>query len=215
MSADQLARALEKIVGVTSATPSMTEQLLGIAMGRILEIAEQALAAHRAQAGEAVAQWQPIDGSYFVSSSGLVRDDKGNLMGQWKNQDGYMLVRLNNPRRVARVHRLVAEAFIPNPEGLQVVNHIDCDPANNNAGNLEWCTQAGNLAHSDSLGRMQRDYWKGRRSPNASLTADQVQAIRAEYAAGGTSLSKVAEKFGISKRCAGRVINLEVYCDVQ
>lgn len=176
---------------------------------------ERVAASFAAPVAQAEPEWLPIDGGYFVSSDGLVKDSKGGLLGQWKNQDGYMLVRLNNPRRIERVHRLVAKAFVPNPGAHSVVNHLDSDRANNRAVNLEWCTQAENLAHATSMGRMQRDYWKGKRSPNAFLTDGEVRAIRAEYATGSSSLSKLAEKFGISKRCVGRVVNLEVYRDVQ
>lgn len=51
------------------------------------------------------------------------------------------------------VHRLVAEAFIPNPNGYPVINHIDHDGENNDVSNLEWCTQKRNVQHSMHLMR--------------------------------------------------------------
>ena len=52
------------------------------------------------------------------------------------------------------VHRLVAEAFIDNPNGFSIVNHIDNNPSNNRVENLEWTTQSGNILHAQRQGRM-------------------------------------------------------------
>jgi hypothetical protein len=110
------------------------------------------------------------------------------------------------------VHRLVAKAFIPNPDGKPFVNHIDCCRSNNKAENLEWCTQAENLKHSELLGRMRRGVsLKGKRSLRAKLSDDQADQIRSEYAAGGVSLEKLALKHGTSKRTAHRIVNLHTY----
>lgn len=170
-----------------------------------------------------MSEWQPIEiwkpvvdagGRYFVSSLGRVMASNGRILKQWASDQGYMLVRLSRPRVVARVHRLVAEAFVPNPDGKPSVNHIDCNRSSNAAVNLEWCTQEENLRYADSLGRMQRDYWTGRRSPNAALSDEQVVAIRNAYAEGGSSWASLASRFGISKRAVGRLINRETYSDV-
>lgn len=156
--------------------------------------------------------WQKIDNQYAVSRCGQVKDYlKDRILGQWKNDQGYMLVRLNNPRRVARVHRLIASAFCLNPFGYPYVNHIDCVRSNNNADNLEWCTQWQNLNHSRKLGRMQEKYWKGKRSPNASLTDVQVEEIKNKYADGNISWEKLGKEYGVSKRTIGRILNEETY----
>jgi hypothetical protein len=57
-------------------------------------------------------------------------------------------------KRSVFVHRLIAEAFIPNPESKPFVNHIDSDGLNNHVTNLEWCTHKENVIHSQLKGRM-------------------------------------------------------------
>lgn len=71
------------------------------------------------------------------------------------NTAGYASVRL--PDKNHLVHRLVAEAFIPNPENKPQVNHKDGNKRNNNVNNLEWVTQAENIAHALSHGLFPKD----------------------------------------------------------
>lgn len=88
------------------------------------------------------------EGKYMVSNTGLVKalnfmnTGKERIMRQSLNGKGYhqLCLTLNNKKRTWRVHRLVAEAFVPNPNGYPTVNHIDENKDNNSAQNLEWCT---------------------------------------------------------------------------
>src|ERR1700738_4851141 len=161
--------------------------------------------------------WLPVkgyEGKYEVSDRGAVRTTRGRILVQWLNDQGYALVRFSGPRKVARVHRLVAGAFIANPDSKPFVNHIDCVRNNNFWRNLEWCTQLENLRHSDNLGRMQKNFWAGRRSPSAMLSDEQVRTIRHLYATGAYSWQALGEAFEIGKRTIGRVVNMEAYVDV-
>lgn len=160
-----------------------------------------------------MSEWQPTHGGkYEVSRSGRVRVSGGRELKLWASDQGYMLARLSSPRTVARVHRLVAMAFVQNTLALPTVNHIDCNRANNNADNLEWCTQAGNIRRAAQLGRMST-HWKGKRSPNAGLSDATVAAMRADIEQRRLSYQSLADKYGISKRTVGRAIKGETYAE--
>lgn len=75
-------------------------------------------------------------------------------MSKQTNGQAYMMVSLyqNAKRKSALVHRLVAEAFIPNPENKPTVNHKNGDKYNNQVDNLEWMTQRENLLHAYKMG---------------------------------------------------------------
>lgn len=178
-------------------------------------------------------EWRPVVdwSAYEVSNFGRVRSVdrmvpnghgydyfmRGRLLTARKNPLGYCIVTLRHGQRERLcpfVHRLVAQSFIRNPESKPYVNHIDCDPSNNHVENLEWCTQAENLAHMDKLGRRVNGM-KGRRSPVAALTDADVRSLRDRWVSGRVSFQKLGHEFGISKRSAMRCAKRESYTDVQ
>ena len=99
--------------------------------------------------------WRDIegyDGKYLISSWGRVKSAHG-ILRTYENHKGYLKVGLtkNGICEKHRVHRLVAKAFIPNPEGLPEVNHIDGNKRNNSFSNLEWVSGEQNRAHDKRM----------------------------------------------------------------
>lgn len=116
--------------------------------------------------------WKDIEGYegyYQVSNLGRVKSLERSYIGphnsihfvkerilkpeiQW---NGRLQVRLSKgcQLRAFKVHRLVAIAFIPNPDNKPYINHLDCDPTNNIVDNLEWCTPKENSQYASKLGR--------------------------------------------------------------
>ena len=96
-------------------------------------------------------EWAPVRDApgYEVSSHGRVRNGGGLVMRQ-QTSNGYHRIQID--RRQMLVHRLVAEAYIPNPEGNAEVNHIDGDKSNNRVSNLEWVTPSENVRKAYETG---------------------------------------------------------------
>ena len=97
---------------------------------------------------------------YKKAKSGKLYIRKGRVLKSIINGSKYYQVCLykNNTQKIILVHRLVAKAFIPNPDNKPQINHIDNNPSNNNISNLEWTTQSENIRHADKQGR--RDFSK-------------------------------------------------------
>ena len=116
--------------------------------------------------------WKDIEGFeglYQVSNLGKVKSLSRVLKSghKWKEKivaitynkyDKYGRVMLSNGGKTRRflIHRLVAQAFIPNPDNLPLINHKDENPSNNCANNLEWCTQKYNNSYGTHNERMIR-----------------------------------------------------------
>ena len=118
------------------------------------------------------------EGRYKISNRGSIINLKAGqeVLGWQQNKYGYRKVRLcvNGLCKDYYVHQLVAKAFIPNPLGLKIINHIDCNPRNNRVENLEWCTQAENVRHAKECGRYST---KGKRIRN-TITGEEFESIK-------------------------------------
>lgn len=96
---------------------------------------------------------QGFEGIYQISNLGRVKNIKTNrIRKQGYDKDHYPKVELCNKKKYSKdksikIHRLVAENFIPNPHNLPEVNHIDGNKLNNSVSNLEWCSSKYNSRH--------------------------------------------------------------------
>ena len=111
-------------------------------------------------------QWKPIegtDGKYEVSNLGHVRTNgkRPGLLTLTKQKSGYRyaMIEIDGKSCNRRVHRLVAQHFLPNPDNMKEVNHKDGNKDNNRADNLEWCTRSHNVKHSFDTGLKQPHRW--------------------------------------------------------
>lgn len=134
--------------------------------------------------------------AYQVSSTGEVKNDKG-LLKPVVNKDGYRqcLLRIAGQRKNVLLHRLIASAFIENPQNLPVINHLDGNKLNNSVDNLEWCTVKHNHGHAVGLGLIKNT---GEDNHRHSLKDHQVAEIKAMLAQGLGSRT-IANKFGVTR----------------
>ena len=84
---------------------------------------------------------------YVIFDDGEVFNKNiGGIVKSYNNHNGYKFIRLqvNKQSKQFLIHRLIAAAYIPNPNNLPIINHIDCNRSNNKIENLEWCTHLYN-----------------------------------------------------------------------
>jgi hypothetical protein len=102
--------------------------------------------------------WKDIEGfeNYKINENGEIVNKRTNhTLKHSINEKGYhkVILQKDNKKHKTGVHRLVAKAFIPNPNNYREVNHIDENKDNNNYKNLEWCNREQNIAHSIKSGK--------------------------------------------------------------
>lgn len=164
--------------------------------------------------------WKDIEGYegiYQVSNLGRVRSldrivvrkngyqlpCKGQFVTAVSHKGGYIYVGLTKDgrKRNLKMHRLVAAAFIPNPDQLPEVNHKDEDKTNNRTDNLEWCSRPYNLRWKDGHIRRAEKNWR------AVQQIDANGNVVATY----PSITSAAQAVGISTKLIGNVCAKRVH----
>jgi hypothetical protein len=132
------------------------------------------------------------EGHYEISNHGRVRsldritcdvngrkhNRKGRILKHAFNEKGYIIFGLSVDAtlKTITVHRIVAKLFVPNPDNLPEVNHLDGDKANPYFENLAWSSSGDNQRHAYKLGL--REPMQGTKSPNSKLKEEDVRKIK-------------------------------------
>ena len=150
------------------------------------------------------------EGLYSIDKSGQVFSHKsGKFLKPYPNHRKYLMVQLykNGQNKRITVHRLVAITYIPNPNNLPEIDHIDTDRQNNNVNNLRWCTRKENcnnplsLKHSGESRRGEKHYLYGK------TLSEETKARMSKSRMGHTTSAETRKKIGDANR--GRVMSEE------
>lgn len=149
-------------------------------------------------------------GLYKVSSAGRVKSlkfGKERILKPAPNGSGYLLVNLykDGKMKTMKVHRLVATAFIPNPDNLPFINHKDENKANNRVENLEWVTASYNINYGTRNERVAKSLTNGKLSkPVLQIDKDSNEVIATYPSAREVERQLGFDKGYISNCCNGK-----------
>lgn len=167
------------------------------------------------------------DGVYQVSNLGTVKSldhycegrlgsgkQSGRILKLQKCYKGYLRVSLSKNKKVftTGAHRLVAIAFIANPENKTQVNHINGIKTDNRVENLEWCTNKENIIHAvkNKLNKPNL----GEKHHNSKLTNKQVSNVRALFRIGFKNY-ELAKDYGVSQTAMSKILRNETYINIK
>jgi hypothetical protein len=143
---------------------------------------------------------------YRVFEDGNILGVRGSILKQHKGQHGYYQVDLLSKTNL--VHRIVAEAFVPNPDNKPQVNHKDGDKSNNAASNLEWCTESENSIHSFDTGLSKH----GQSHFNSRLSEEDISRIREDAKNKYFGWTRdTAKRYGVSHATISRLMHSVSY----
>jgi hypothetical protein len=170
---------------------------------------------------------------FEVSTLGRLRNAKNKkIYILHTGANGYLQIctSINGKNKNIRVHRCVAETFLDNPYGYEIVNHLDGNKQNNRLDNLEWCTRHDNYEHAVQMDLINPDYsymlgqnshygyYRGSYNGMAKLTEQDVIYIRENYIPKGKgqkcNRQELATYFGVSVGLISRIIKNEIWTHV-
>ena len=155
-------------------------------------------------------EWKDIqgyEGDYQVSSYGRIKSFKKNkekILKPQMHYKGYEFITLlkNGISKKYKVHRLVAEAFIPNPNNYPVVNHKDENKSNNNVKNLEWCTVSYNNIYNGKAVKIGKKHNKKVKCVTTNEIFNSIKEAREYFNI--KSMSSISECCNKKRKSAGK-----------
>ena len=149
---------------------------------------------------------------YEINSEGLVRRiSTKRIKKSFKRPDGYIGIQLyitKNKVKNYQLHRLIADAFIPNPDNKLYVNHIDSNRENNSLENLEWVTFEENVKHGYESGYASN---KGSKNGFSILTEKQVLEMRSKRKNDKLTYQELATHYNVSYGCVAGIIQRKTW----
>ena len=152
-------------------------------------------------------EWRPIkdyENIYEVSNLGRIKSIKTNKILHNCLHNKYLVVCLckNGCRKSYRVHRLVAEAFLENPENLPYINHKDEIKTNNNVVNLEWCDAKYNVNYGTAIQR------RIQKQINSPLRSKSIRCLDLKTKKNSfyPSIREAARQLGLNQSSTGRAM---------
>ena len=147
---------------------------------------------------------------------GIAKQKRGEVIMQpFLKKTGYYTVSLtkDHKKKTRMIHQLVAKAFIPNPLGKEMINHIDCNTQNNRVENLEWATNSENQLHAIAHG-LKTDI--GVNHNLSRLNEEDVRFIREHYKFRDTvyNTRTLGETFGVSSSVISAIVLGKTYSSV-
>lgn len=150
--------------------------------------------------------------NYYATEDGRIYSGKRNkYLATRRSNRGYLLVNLSidGERRTFSVHTLIAKAYIPNPNNLPQVNHIDGNKENNSVDNLEWCTASENCVHA--LSEELRIPAKGKSTSNGRFEDEDIIMIRELYSSKQKTQYELAKMYGVTRSAIQQILNRTTY----
>jgi len=150
-----------------------------------------------------------------VYSNGIIISCKGVSISKRLNEKGYWQVNLfyDGKNHCKRLHRILAELFIPNPENKPQVNHKDRNRANYDLDNLEWSTARENCVHSVLNGG--RDNWtrnnKGSNNSKSKICKNDVENILLYYNNKILTQKELSRKYIIGQSTINKIVNKKLW----